>query len=94
MGFSPSALENPNRILTCFNGASTISLGDVVLYVQAGPITLNVNFSVVEDLLPYNAIIGWVWLQKMKVISSTYHQMVSYLIKAGQVDSLDNQLAA
>ena len=29
----------------------------------------------------------------MKVIPSTYHQMVSYLIEAEQVDILDNQLA-
>ena len=30
----------------------------------------------------------------MKVIPFTYHQMVSYLIEAEQVDILDNQLAA
>ena len=29
----------------------------------------------------------------MKAISSTYHQMVSYLTEAGQVDLLGNQMA-
>ncbi|KAL6343231.1 hypothetical protein AAG906_021142 [Vitis piasezkii] len=33
-------------------------LGDDILLVQAGPITLNVLFSIVEDLSPYNAIMG------------------------------------
>ena len=62
MGFTPSALENPRRILLEFNGASTISLGNIVLPIQAGPIILNVQFSMVEDLSPFNAIMGCTWL--------------------------------
>ena len=58
MDYSPSALENPWHLLSKFNGATTPSLGDVVLPVQAGPITLNIQFSVVNDLSPYNAIMG------------------------------------
>ncbi|RVW40367.1 hypothetical protein CK203_092459 [Vitis vinifera] len=58
MGYSLSALENPGRILTSFNGASTVSLGDDILTVQVDPITLNVLFSIVEDLSPYNVIMG------------------------------------
>ncbi|RVW91248.1 Transposon Ty3-I Gag-Pol polyprotein [Vitis vinifera] len=34
-------LENPGRILSGFNGSSTTSLGDIILPVQAGPVTLN-----------------------------------------------------
>lgn len=83
MGFSPSTLENPRRILSGFNGASTTSLGDIVLLVQASPVTLNVQFSVVEDRFPFNAILGRTWLHSMKVILSTYHQMVSYLTEDG-----------
>ena len=94
MGYSLSALENTVLILTSFNGKSTVSLGDVILLVQVGPITLNVRFSVVEDLSPYNTIMGQVWLHKMKVISSIYHQTVSYLIEARQVDLLGSQLIA
>lgn len=71
MGHSPSALENLSRILIGFNRASTMSLGNVVLLVQVGLVILKVRFSVVEDLSPYNAIMGWVGLHKMKVISST-----------------------
>ncbi|RVW71376.1 hypothetical protein CK203_060935 [Vitis vinifera] len=60
MGYSWSALENLGRILTRFSGASIVSLGDVILPIQADPVTLNVRFSVVEDLSPYNAIMdGW-----------------------------------
>lgn len=86
MGYSSSVLENPDCILISFNGELTVSLGDVILPVQADLVTLNVHFSVVEDLSPYNAIMRRVWLHKMKVIASTYHQMVSYLTEAGQID--------
>ena len=42
MGHSLTGLENPGRILSGFNGSSTTSLGDIVLPVQADPVTLNV----------------------------------------------------
>ncbi|RVW15553.1 hypothetical protein CK203_077737 [Vitis vinifera] len=58
MGHSLTGLENPGRILSGFNGSSTTSLGDIVLPVQAGPVTLNVQFSVVQDLSPFNVILG------------------------------------
>ena len=58
MGYSPSNLENLGHLLSGFNEATTTSLGDVVLPIQAGPITLSVRFLVVDDLSPYNAIMG------------------------------------
>ncbi|RVW77300.1 hypothetical protein CK203_050122 [Vitis vinifera] len=94
MGHSLTNLENPGRILSRFNGSSTTSLGDIVLPVQAGPVTLNVQFSVVQDLSPFNVILGRTWLHYMKAIPSTYHQMVSFLTKDGQIDLFGSQLVA
>ena len=94
MGHSLTGLENPGRILSGFNGSSTISLGDIVLPVQAGPVTLNVQFSMVQKLSPFNVILGRTWLHYMKVIPSTYHQMVSFLTNEGQIDLYGSQLAA
>ena len=73
MGRSPSILENLRRLLSRFNGATTTSQGDVVLPVQVGLVTLNVQFSMVEDLSHFNAIMGHTLLHKMKIIPSTYH---------------------
>ena len=86
MGRELSGLENPRRILSEFNRAATTSLGDIVLPVQAGPVTFNVQFSVVQDLSPFNVILGRTWLHYMKAIPSTYHQMVSFLTEDGQID--------
>ena len=92
MGLELSGIENPGRILSGFNGAATTSLGDVVLPVQAGPVILNIQFSIVEDLSPFNAILGRTWLHYMKAIPSTYHQIVSFLTEDGQIDLYGNQL--
>nr|CAN65844.1 hypothetical protein VITISV_031777 [Vitis vinifera] len=93
MGHSLTGLENPGRILSRFNGSSTTSLGDIVLPVQTGPVTLNVQFSVVQELSPFNVILGRTWLHYMKAIPSTYHQMVSFLTNDGQIDLHGSQLA-
>ncbi|WJZ99756.1 hypothetical protein VitviT2T_018173 [Vitis vinifera] len=94
MGHSLTNLENPRRILSGFNGSSTMSLGDIVLPVQVDPITLNVQFSAVQDLSHFNVILGRTWLHYMKAIPSTYHQMVSFLTKDGQIDLYGSQLVA
>lgn len=93
IGLLPSVLENPRQILSGFNGVSTTSLGDVVLPIQAGPVTQNVQFSVVKDRSTFNVIMGCTWLHNMKVIPSTYHQMVRYLTEDKQIDLLGSQLA-
>ena len=93
MGLPLSTLKNPRWLLSRYNRATTTSLSDVVLPVQAGPVTLNVQFSVVEDLSIFNVIMGRAWIHGMKVIPSSYHQMVSCLIEGGQIDLLGSQLA-
>ena len=94
MGHSLIGLENPGRVLSGFNGSSTTSLGDIILPVQASPVTLKVQFSVAQELSPFNVILGRTWLHYMKVIPSTYHQMVSFLTDEGQIDLYGSQLAA
>ncbi|RVX00195.1 hypothetical protein CK203_026715 [Vitis vinifera] len=77
MGFIPSSLENPGRTLSGFNSSSTTSLGDVTLPVQAGPVILNVLFSVVEDLSPFNVILGRTWLHEASSLPRQCYQIAS-----------------
>ena len=94
MNISLDRLSSAGRILSGFNGATTVKMGDITLPDRAGPVVQHVLFSIVEDLGPYNAIVGLAWLHAMKTMSSTYHQMISYLANVGQVDLLSSQLAA
>ena len=56
MNYSPSPQEYPGCLLSGFNGATTTSLGDVVLPVQTGPVTLNVRFSMV-NVHPHHSLL-------------------------------------
>ena len=94
MKLSSDMLNSAGLILSGFNGATTMTLGDVTLPVKARLVTQRVLFSVIEDLEPYNAILGQTSLHSMKAIHSTYHQMLSYLTNVGQVNLLRSQLAA
>ena len=87
-------LNSAGRILSGFNEATTLTVGDIVLSVKVGPITQKVLFSVVEDLGSYNAIVGRAWLHAMKAVPSTYHQTINYLTASGHVDLQGSQLAA
>ena len=87
-------LHSAGRILSGFNGATTLSVGDITFSVKAGPVTQQVLFSVVDDLGLYHAILGRAWLHAMKAVPSTYHQTISYLTESGQVDLQGSQLAA
>ena len=87
-------LCSAHRVLSGFNGDTTLSVGDITFSIKAGPVTQQILFSVVEDLGPYNAILGRTWLHAMKVIPSIYHQTISYLTASGQVDLQGSQLAA
>ena len=76
MRLSLGVLNSVGQILFSFNGATIVTLGDITLPARADPVTQQVLFTVVGDLGPYNAIIGWAWLHSMKVVPSTYHKMV------------------
>ena len=58
MKISFNRLSLAGRILFDFNGATTVTMGDIALPVKATPIVQQVLFSVVKDLGPYNAIVG------------------------------------
>ena len=58
MKLSLGVVNLAERILSDLNGAATITLGDVALLVKARLVTQQVLFSIVEDLGPYNAIMG------------------------------------
>ena len=94
MNISFDRLSSTGRILFGFNGTTTLTMGNIAFVVKVGPVVQHVLFSVVEDLSPYNAIVGQAWLHEIKVVPSTYHQMINYLTSVEQINLLSSQLAA
>ena len=86
MNISWDRLSSASRILFDFNGATTVTMGDITFLTRVRPVVHQVMFSIIEDLGPCNAIVGQAWLHAMKAVPSTYHQMISYLTNAGQID--------
>ena len=58
MNISFDRLSSVGRIFSGFNRATTVTMGVISLPVKAAPVVQQVLFSVVEDLGPYNAIVG------------------------------------
>ena len=58
MRVSLDHLNSAGRVLLGFNGATTLTVGDIAFSVKVGPVTQQVFLSVVEDLGSYNAILG------------------------------------
>ena len=58
MKLSLGMLNTAERILSGFNGATIVALRVFALPVKAGLVTQQVLFSIVEDLGPYNVIMG------------------------------------
>ena len=81
-----SHLSWVDRVLSGFNGATTLTVGDISLSVKAGLVTQQVPFSMVEDFGPNNVIVGQTWLHSMKAVPLNYHQSISYLTTSWQVD--------
>ena len=86
MGVPIDHLHSTGRVLSGFNGATTLLVGDIAFSIKAGLVTQQVLFSVIGDLGPYNAILSRAWLHAMKAVPSTYHQTISYLTESEQVD--------
>ena len=93
MNISFDRLSSTGRILSEFNWATIVKMGNIALPIKARLVVQQVLFSIVKDLGPYSAIVGRAWLHGMKVVPLTYHQMISYLSSVGQIDLLSNQLA-
>ena len=45
-------VNSSGRILSGFNSATTVTIGDVALPIKAEPVTQQVLFSIIEDLGP------------------------------------------
>ena len=78
MGLTQADLKPTRTPLIGFSAEPVWPLGSIILPVRAGRVTKNTEFLVVDVPLAYNAIMGRTWLPRMKVIPSTYHQLLKF----------------
>ena len=91
LGYKPDNLRNLGRVLVGFNISHTNSLGEIVLLISARPITTLVPLTVIDEASSFNTILGRTWIHTIKALSSSYHQMLSFLNPQDQIDIREDQ---
>ena len=61
-----------------FSDEQKFTLGDITLLVYATGVNLHITFVVLDSLLAYNVILGRLWIQEMRVVPSTFHQVIRF----------------
>lgn len=64
-----------------FNSSMTYALRTIKLYVMAKGSVVMANYVVVDASTHYNLFLDRPWIHKIRVISSTYYQIIKYTIE-------------
>ncbi|XP_026445178.1 uncharacterized protein LOC113345667 [Papaver somniferum] len=94
MGFKDEDLVSSPYTIYGFNGASSKPKRDITLEVHAGPMKQEANFSVIDAPSPYNAIMGRLWLHRLKGTTCTYHQYLRFPTPWGEMQIKGDQMEA
>ncbi|XP_021803497.1 uncharacterized protein LOC110747663 [Prunus avium] len=81
------------RSLTGFNGATTVTVGTIDLDVYSPPVISSQTFIVIDEVSPYNGILGRPWIGKINAITSATHQKIRYPIPGGGVCQINSDQA-
>ena len=73
--------------LVSFEGNVIIPKVQIILPVQTGSETVEVDFIMVDAYSPYTAIIAKPWLHTLGAVSSTLHQKIKYPSE-GQIEEI------
>nr|XP_016471645.1 PREDICTED: uncharacterized protein LOC107793744 [Nicotiana tabacum] len=66
------------KLLAGFNLARVITIGESLLPTNAEGVMETTLFEVVDGDMGYNIILGRPWLQEIKAVPSTYHQLLKF----------------
>ncbi|CAL2261342.1 unnamed protein product [Prunus armeniaca] len=92
MGFEPK-ISKLARSLTGFNGATSITVGTIDLDVHSPPVVCSQTFMVIDEVSPYNGILGRPWISKIEAITSALHQKIRYPIPGGGIGQINSDQA-
>ncbi|XP_020421262.1 uncharacterized protein LOC109949601 [Prunus persica] len=92
MGLEPK-ISKLARSLTGFNGATSITIGTIDLDVHSPPVLCSQTFMVINEISPYNGILGRPWISKIEAITSALHQKIRYPIPGGGIGQINSDQA-
>ena len=69
-------------------------MGQIMMTVHTGPITLDTEFLVMDVSSPYMTIMGRRWLHRLKAIPSSLHQKLRFPTDFGVMEIKGDQVAS
>ncbi|XP_016443009.1 uncharacterized protein LOC107768397 [Nicotiana tabacum] len=72
------SIISSTKLFAGFNLASVTTQGEILLPTNADGVMKTTLFEVVDGDMGYNIILGRPWLPEMKVVPSTYHQLLKF----------------
>ncbi|XP_021805663.1 uncharacterized protein LOC110749786 [Prunus avium] len=92
MGLEPK-INKLARSLTGFNGATSITVGTIDLDIHSPPVACSQTFMVIDEVSPYNGILGQPWIRKIEAVTSALHQKIRYPIPGGGTGQINSDQA-
>ncbi|XP_021803159.1 uncharacterized protein LOC110747265, partial [Prunus avium] len=92
MGLEPK-INKLARSLTGFNGATSITVGTIDLDIHSPSVVCLQTFMVIDEISPYNGILGRPWINKIEAITSALHQKIRYPIPGGGIGQINSDQA-
>ncbi|XP_074377826.1 uncharacterized protein LOC141719351 [Apium graveolens] len=84
MGLEESDMIKKLTTLVGFSGETKHTLGEITLPIYAQGVNLLEKFCIIDVDSSYNIIMGRPWIHKLKVVPSTYHQVLAQEIRGDQ----------
>ncbi|CAL8076667.1 unnamed protein product [Prunus armeniaca] len=81
------------KSLNGFNRATSITVGMTDLDIHSPPVVCSQAFMVIDEVSPYNRILGRPWISKIEAITSAIHQKIRYPIPRGRIGQIDSDQA-
>lgn len=75
IGLIEETIKEDVELLVRFDGRPSSPIGSIALTVIAVEKLLHVQFTVVDAISTYNAILGQSWIHRMEGMASTLHQI-------------------
>ncbi|XP_075101744.1 uncharacterized protein LOC142177176 [Nicotiana tabacum] len=72
-------------LLAKFNLTSVMTRGEILLPIHAEGVKKTTLFEVVDGDMGYNVVLGRPWIHEMKVVPSTYHQLLMFPTPKGVI---------
>ena len=79
--FNVSHLRPSSMVVRTFDGTHRNVIGDIDLPVQIGPHTFQITFQVMNINLTYNCLLGRLWIHSVRVVLSTLHQKLKFVVE-------------